>query len=965
MLPQGWNVRCTLAAGCVAVGLVVTAAAQASGVGSLPEVVHRGAGTLRPETSPDASRPQGYEGYQVVEVLIETERELEALRGLLNAGREFELWSEVLMPGRMKVRVAPAGQDAFAASGLRSEVVVADLQEYLDERFGGDRGGDFFSTLRTYAEHEQFIDELVAQYPTLTEKFSLGTSVEGRPMWALHIKGSGTDKPGVMFHGSQHGNEQAGASVVAYLASHLLSNYGTDDELTWLVDHVDWYLLPIMNPDGYVAFRRRNSNNIDLNRNWGGPGSGQDATGGYYPFSEPETAAMRDFFLSHADVRVHVDVHGYVNWIMWPWGHSPELCPRHYSFAPLGREIHDRLLASGGGEYDWGPGYVVSYWVSGGSMDYSYGVLGLWSFTFEVIDDDMPETCEEFLSSLLFLGGWIADCNENGVPDVEEIAAGTSLDVNSNQVPDECESDCNDNGVPDEWELATGAVGDCNGNAYPDDCDVADGLGTDVNGDGLLDDCVLCEAGAAPRVLVPGGAAQQQAGCAVGVSGTTAVIGAFGDADLGFFTGAVHVCEWDGATWVPQDELHAADATVFASFGWSVAISGNVLVVGAEKEAENGTLAGAAYVFRRSGGSWQQEAKLLAADGVTGDHFGCSVGCSANLVAVGAWGDDDLGSTSGAVYVFARQGGSWVQVAKLTEPEGDADYRFGESVAVCGDTIVVGASSSDAQGESSGAAYVYVCDGLACQPQGQLLPANGGAGHALGTSIAVSGDTVVVGALGYLDPWHEGAAHVFHRDGAQWSEQATLLMTDPAYVGGLGQAVSIAGNPAQQILVGADGAAYLYRQTGDGWYNTGRFAPADVASTDQFGTAVALSGVAALVGAPGDDTLGQAAGAVRVFQGVGDCNESGLPDACDLAAGTSVDANGNGVPDECEWSLGDLNCDGEVNTSDVRPFVLAVAAPQTYAVSYPYCHRELADCNGDGIVNNFDIASFAALLAER
>jgi hypothetical protein len=406
---------------------------------------------------PAYSQPTGYDGYQVVEILVSDEADLGALGDLQVLGRDFQIWSEAVGLGLVEARVAPAAQRLLAASGLRHEVAVADLQQYLDERFGGSPRGDFFDSLRTYDEHVQFMSDLVAANPDLAEMVTVGLSVEGRPLWALRITGPGADKPGVIYHGAQHGNEAAGASVVAYAAYHLLTNYTSDPEVTTLVDNVEWFLLPIMNPDGYVDYDRWNANGVDLNRNWGGPGSGQDPWGGPYPFSEPETAAMRDFFQAHRNVRVHIDFHGYVPWLMWPWGHRPELCRDHWTFHMLGTELHDLVYAAGGGSYEFGPIWWVAYPVYGGSIDYSYGVRRLWGFAFELADDQVPGICVEFLPTMLFLSGWISDCNANGIPDAEDIAAGASRDINGNSVPDECEcfADVDNDGDVDLEDLAT------------------------------------------------------------------------------------------------------------------------------------------------------------------------------------------------------------------------------------------------------------------------------------------------------------------------------------------------------------------------------------------------------------------------------------------------------------------------------------------------------------------------------
>jgi hypothetical protein len=424
------------------------------------------------------AQPTGYEGYQVVRITVADEDDLKIVGQFRMLGHDFEVWSEVLRTGLIDVRVSPVGQAALRLSGLESKVVIEDLQQYLDARFAGPDAPEFFNSLRTYEEHVRFMNELAATYPDLAEVVDLGTSVQGRTMWTLHITGANHNKPGVFYHGAEHGNEAAGASVVNYIAWTLLDGYGTDPALTALVDRIDWWLMPIMNPDGYVAYQRYNANGVDLNRNWAGPGSGNDPTGGPFPFSEPETAALRDFLLARPDMLVHLDVHGYVPWIIWAWAHIPDPTPDHATFLYLGEGMRDRIAAAGGGVYTIGTIYDVAWYpISGCSTNYVYGVLDRWSMAIEMDHSDLPTICHEFLDALLFLGGWIweFDCNANGVPDVEDIANGTS-------------SDCNLNGIPDECEIAAGTVPDDNGNGIPDECECLwDCGGDNDNNVGIVD----------------------------------------------------------------------------------------------------------------------------------------------------------------------------------------------------------------------------------------------------------------------------------------------------------------------------------------------------------------------------------------------------------------------------------------------------------------------------------------------
>ncbi len=129
-------------------------------------------------------------------------------------------------------------------------------------------------------------------------------------------------------------------------------------------------------------------------------------------------------------------------------------------------------------------------------------------------------------------------------------------------------------------------------------------------------------------------------------------------------------------------------------FGESVSISGDVAVVGARLDDDNGNASGSAYVFRWNGSAWVQQAKLTASDGAAGDFFGFSVSISGDVAVIGAFFDDDNGINSGSAYVFQKPVGGWVdmtQTAKLTASDGAANDIFGHSVSISGEVAVVGA----------------------------------------------------------------------------------------------------------------------------------------------------------------------------------------------------------------------------------------------------------------------------------
>ncbi|MGI8758559.1 MAG: Calx-beta domain-containing protein, partial [Acidimicrobiales bacterium] len=221
-----------------------------------------------------------------------------------------------------------------------------------------------------------------------------------------------------------------------------------------------------------------------------------------------------------------------------------------------------------------------------------------------------------------------------------------------------------------------------------------------------------------------------------------------------------------GTTWAQQAKLTAIDAAAGDRFGRSVAVSGDTAVVGAylDDDAFAGTDSGSAHVFTRTGTTWAQQAKLTAIDAAAGDRFGRSVAVSGDTAVVGAPFDDPTDTDSGSAYVFTRTGATWAEQAKLTAADGAADDHFGRSVAVSGDTAVVGAhfDDDDDAGTDSGSAYVFTRTGTTWAQQAKLTAADAAAYDYFGYSVAVSGDTAVVGARGDDDAGLDsGSAYVF------------------------------------------------------------------------------------------------------------------------------------------------------------------------------------------------------------
>ncbi len=406
--------------------------------------------------------------------------------------------------------------------------------------------------------------------------------------------------------------------------------------------------------------------------------------------------------------------------------------------------------------------------------------------------------------------------------------------------------------------------------------------------------------------------------------------------------------------WVEEAKLIASDGAG-REFGWSVSVSGDRIVVG-------GFFSESAYVFRRDDNatpsnptddSWLDEAKLIASDVSAGDSFGNSVSIRGDLLVVGAEFDQVAGLPAGSAYVFRRNDNgtqqdptddSWTQAAKLNPSDANTFDRFGSSVSSGADHVFVGAFQDDENGMNSGAAYVFrrADNNTPSDPnddfwvqETKLTASDGGAGNGFGFSVSHDGGRALIGAPwqpncpGYLLPCDVGAAYFFRRDDKGtpfdpsddlWLEESKLRASDSTVGSGFGWSVSVAGARAD---VGASasfpvrGSAYTFTLSGadEAADCNGNGIP-DACEPDCNANGVAdecdvADGTSEDCHGNGNcipdecepDCNGNgAADSCDVAMGTSaDCNLNAVPDECDIAGGTSRDDKGNGVPDECEF----------------------------------------------------------------
>lgn len=575
----------------------------------------------------------------------------------------------------------------------------------------------------------------------------------------------------------------------------------------------------------------------------------------------------------------------------------------------------------------------------------------------DVNSNDVPDECEP-------------DCNTNGLPDSYDLDVGLSLDCNANAIPDACDmksgfaQDCNFNGAPDSCDLAFGDSADCNTNGIPDACDIAVEASPDCDGNGRPDECDLHPGGQVAKLLSSDANTFQRFGYSLAIDGDYAVVGV----PRSGVGGAVYVLRRVGIAWVEQQRIFASDGEESDRFGQAVAIQGNRIMVGADGDADAGTSTGAAYVFERTGGIWSQKAKLTASNGAAGDQFGFSVGLSGDYALIGSYLADGAGGFTGSVYAFVHSNGAWVETQELNPADAASADLFGWSMAVDDDYAVIGAIRDDDGGSDSGSAYVYVNNSGTWVEQVKLTADDAASGDLFGFSIAISGPLVVVGAFGEDGPglFDSGSAYAFVNTNGTWVQEAKLIGDDTASFDAFAASVALSGDLALIGARGTDdaggssGSAYLFRRNGGNWRQEAKLTAADAAAGDQFGGTVAMGSNDVLVAAQGDDDAGSFSGSVYGFRlAVFDCNENQTLDQCEDLA----DCNDNATPDVCETiGPGDFDADGDVDLTDLEYLLECLTGPGgSPAPPPPLCASaclDAFDSDADTDVDLWDVAGF-------
>ncbi len=356
--------------------------------------------------------PVFHDGVSVVRAQISSARDLKVLLAISR-----DSLTHRLDYGSAEFLFDAAGMKALAKSGVAYEVMVSDLGPVLRADFaareeaanaeGGVAGADFFADFRTIDQINAKMDAWVAARPDLVSSFVVGTSLEGRVIRGVRFTKASAGSPGILFNATQHAREWGAMVTAMFVGESLLTGYGVNPRITQLLDTAWVDVIPVVNPDGYVYTwttnrlwrknRRANADGtfgVDLNRNWafqwGGGGAstnpGDETYRGVAAFSEPESQAMRDYFVAHPSLVGHIDFHSYSQLVLSPWGYTTAFPSNNDALVALGREMKDAIARTTGASYAAGPIASTLYIASGSAVDHAYGAHGVPSYTIEVRD---------------------------------------------------------------------------------------------------------------------------------------------------------------------------------------------------------------------------------------------------------------------------------------------------------------------------------------------------------------------------------------------------------------------------------------------------------------------------------------------------------------------------------------------------------------------------------------------------
>ncbi len=406
----------------------------------------------------------------------------------------------------------------------------------------------------------------------------------------------------------------------------------------------------------------------------------------------------------------------------------------------------------------------------------------------------------------------------------------------------------NNDNCPNTCQLAT--CGDGFINLEVEECDDQD----NENNNSCANDCKInyCMQAAIDK------SPSSYFGNSVAVQGNILAVGAYQDDANGVSeSGSVYICEkdLDAQKWIQTKKLSGVNTKEKDYFGNQVAISGNTLVVGVPRDDSKGIDSGSAYVYQKQGKDWKYVNKLYAADNDTpGDRFGQSVAIDGDIIVVGANYDDQDVHSGGSAYIFKKSGSNWVKVQRIVSSE-QAGHQFGYSVAVDGSQVIAGAPSNNG---GQGAVFVFKKSLNNWQEVQKIVASDGDPSDGFGNSVSMDGNKIAVGARSDKDNGNlSGSAYLFEKSGDNWFQKKKFLAPDGVALDHFGHSVAVSGDT---VVVGSPydddslnlwndrGSVYLFKKSGNSWIPKKLLASNGFA-VDRFGYSVAIDQTTIVIGA--------------------------------------------------------------------------------------------------------------------
>lgn len=396
-----------------------------------------------------------YDGFSVLRVVPKTEKELFALKEILDNNRQFEIdvWRFTGVVGKhADIQVSPKYflqlNQTLAENGLSPKVTVRDVQKLIAEQelknhAVKETAGVFeYGKYHTLDEVNNWIDNITKYYPNITTVFEITKSYEGRTIRGIRIStGEGNSKPNFFIEGGIHSREWISPATVLYMAGQMLDRYSADQRIKQLVDSFNWFILPVFNVDGYEYTWTKNRNwrktrskhglctGVDPNRNWDyewcKEGASKDPCSDMYcgpkAFSEVEVKGVADFIMKNSKMmKGFIDFHSFSQLWMSPWGYTTKL-PPDFKDQDKGSELAVEALEKVfGTKYQHGSIANTIYVASGSSADWTYGAAKIkYSYGVELRDtgkygfllppDQIIPSGKETLEALIALANFVVN----------------------------------------------------------------------------------------------------------------------------------------------------------------------------------------------------------------------------------------------------------------------------------------------------------------------------------------------------------------------------------------------------------------------------------------------------------------------------------------------------------------------------------------------------------------------------